>query len=59
MKASEAEVVSFYGDVLGAAGWARDDDGWTKGGRQLVVQQSQSDNGLRRVVLLERPAGKR
>lgn len=59
VKATEAEVVSFYGDVLGAAGWARNDDGWKKDARQLVVQQTPIDQGRRRVVVLERPVGQK
>lgn len=57
VKATEAEVTSFYGDVLGGAGWTPADEGWTKGSRQILVQQTAAGGGQRRVVVLERPRG--
>lgn len=56
VQATEAEVWSFYGEVLGSAGWAKGDDGWTKAGRQIQVQQTKGEGGKQRVVVLERSA---
>jgi len=53
-RATEAEVKGFYSDVLGASGWARTEDGWTKGGKLITVEQTASAEGKRRVVVIER-----
>ena len=58
VQASAAEVTSFYADVLGAAGWKKDEDEvWAKGTRQILVQQTKGEGGKQRVVVLERSAG--
>lgn len=57
--ASEAEVRSFYAEVLGSTGWASVEEGWSKGGRMITLEQTSGAEGQRRVVVLERSAGAR
>ncbi len=55
--ASEAEVRGFYGDVLGASGWSSIEEGWSKDGKVITVQQTPGVEGQRRVLVVERSAG--
>ena len=57
VKASEAEVRSFYGEVLGSSGWAPMETGWSKGGQLITLAQTVTDNGMRRVVVVQRSVG--
>jgi hypothetical protein len=59
VQATEGEVRSFYGEVLGSAGWAPHEEahGWSKGTQLITLEQTASEGGLRRVVVLERSAG--
>lgn len=56
-QATATEVTSFYAEVLGSAGWAKADEGWTKGTRLILVQQTKGEGGKQRVVVLERTTG--
>lgn len=57
--ATEAEVRSFYGEVLGSAGWAAVEDakGWARGGQLITLEQTAAEKGLRRVVVVSRSVG--
>ena len=59
VRASEAEVRSFYGEVLGSTGWAAVEDahGWAKGGQLITLEQTLADEGLLRVVVVQRMVG--
>ena len=57
--ASEADVRSFYAEVLGSNGWATVEEqrGWSKGGQLITLEQTLTEGGLRRVVVVQRPVG--
>ncbi len=57
--ASQAELDSFYGEVLGGAGWSRDDalNGWVKDGQLLTVGRSARPDGRHSIWVLLRSGG--
>ena len=57
--ATQAELESFYGEVLGPAGWTRDESlqGWVRGGQLLTVSQSPRSDGKQSVSVLVRSGG--
>ena len=57
--ASQAELDSFYGEVLGASGWARDEElnGWVKDGSLLTVTRTARPDGTASVAVLIRSGG--
>lgn len=59
--ATRAELDSFYGDVLGTAGWTRDErlQGWVKAGQLLTVTQTPRGDGKSSVAVLVRTGGGR
>ena len=57
--ASQAELDSFYSEVLGTAGWVRDEEarGWVKGGQLLTVTRTPHPDGDDAVSVLLRGTG--
>ena len=57
--ASQAELDSFYTELLGPAGWRRDDatHGWVKEGQLLTVTRTPRPDGQSSVAVLVRSGG--